>query len=342
MQAEADSSAGTTYRGARQEGRLLKVAVRGGKGIETLHGMIFVLPCTVVTKQGASMLFCCSSAQQRKAAVAKYDASGRNSQEVAKVCVVDLRIPHAWPRRRDLCVDFTVQNKTRKNVPASPNTCHSRSLLRSPPHHPQATMAATTGSNKRKKTSLPATTTAPATSTSTTTTSDKKAAKATTPSAAAAATTATPLPPSRIDAAQASKAVQALLQHYAKHQAAVASKKGGKQDLLASEAGDYILVQVALAKIPERVSPKPVPIRLPHPLHGSGKNDEEEHAVCLIVKEDDKAKVKKALAVMKMEGVSEVVGLQELRTDYKEFQERRKLRDGEWSSGYFWFGRFLF
>ena len=98
---------------------------------------------------------------------------------------------------------------------------------------------------------------------------------------------------------------------------------------MASEAGDYILVQVALAKIPERVSPKPVPIRLPHPLHGSGKDDEEEHAVCLIVKEDDKAKVKKALAVMKMEGVSEVVGLQELRTDYKEFQERRKLRDGE-------------
>ncbi len=119
------------------------------------------------------------------------------------------------------------------------------------------------------------------------------------------------------------------MQHYAKHQAAVASKKGGKQDLLASEAGDYILVQVALAKIPERVSPKPVPIRLPHPLHGSGKDDEEEHAVCLIVKEDDKAKVKKALAVMKMEGVSEVVGLQELRTDYREFQERRKLRDGE-------------
>lgn len=123
--------------------------------------------------------------------------------------------------------------------------------------------------------------------------------------------------------------MQALLQHYAKHQAAVASKKGGKQDLFASEAGDYVLVQVALAKIPERVSPKPVPIRLPHPLHGSGKDDEEEHAVCLIVKEDDKAKVKRALAVMKMEGVSEVVGLQELRTDYREFQERRKLRDGK-------------
>ena len=101
-------------------------------------------------------------------------------------------------------------------------------------------------------------------------------------------------------------------------------------------------MQVALAKIPERVSPKPVPIRLPHPLHGSGKDDEEEHAVCLIVKEDDKAKVKKALAVMKMEGVSEVVGLQELRTDYKEFQERRKLRDGEWSSGYFGLGGFYF
>ncbi|EKU22060.1 vacuolar protein sorting-associated 11-like protein, partial [Nannochloropsis gaditana CCMP526] len=29
-----------------------------------------------------------------------------------------------------------------------------------------------------------------------------------------------------------------------------------------------------------------------------------------------------------MDGVREVVGLQELRTDYKEFQERRQLRDG--------------
>jgi|EP00624_Nannochloropsis_granulata_P003214 hypothetical protein len=192
-------------------------------------------------------------------------------------------------------------------------------------HSISETMAAI-GSNKRKKTSPPATT-PPGTVSISTTSSNKKAVKATNPRATTS--TITPLPPSRIDAGQASKAVQALMQHYAKHQAAVASKKGGKQDLLASEAGDYILVQVALAKIPERVSPKPVPIRLPHPLHGSGKDDEEEHAVCLIVKEDDKAKVKKALAVMKMEGVSEVVGLQELRTDYREFQERRKLRDGE-------------
>lgn len=38
--------------------------------------------------------------------------------------------------------------------------------------------------------------------------------------------------------------------------------------------------------------------------------------------------MKRALQALKLEGVSEVVGLQELRTDYKEFQERRKLRDG--------------
>src|SRR6056297_2233168 len=88
------------------------------------------------------------------------------------------------------------------------------------------------------------------------------------------------LPPSRVDATQATRAVEALLQHNARHQALVASKKS-KQDLLASEAGDYILIQIALAKIPERVSPKPVPLSLPHPLHGSGGDDDEDHAVCL-------------------------------------------------------------
>lgn len=45
--------------------------------------------------------------------------------------------------------------------------------------------------------------------------------------------------------------------------------------------------------------------------------------------EEDKGKVKQALDALKLEGVSEVVGLQELRTDYKQYQERRKLRDGK-------------
>lgn len=48
------------------------------------------------------------------------------------------------------------------------------------------------------------------------------------------------------------------------------------------------------------------------------------------MQEEDKGKVKRALGALKLEGVSEVVGLQELRTDYKDFQERRKLRDGAW------------
>lgn len=135
---------------------------------------------------------------------------------------------------------------------------------------------------------------------------------------------------SRIDAAQAAKAVQALLTHHAKHQATKKSQ-GGKQDLLASEAGDFVLVQLALARIPERISPKPIPIPLPHPLHGAA-DAEEEHAVCLIVKDSDKSKVTKALATLKLEGMSEVVGLQELRTDYREWAERRKLRDGRFFS----------
>lgn len=45
--------------------------------------------------------------------------------------------------------------------------------------------------------------------------------------------------------------------------------------------------------------------------------------------EDSKAAVKKALQELHIEGASEVVGLQELRTDYKQYQDRRTLRDGE-------------
>ena len=38
---------------------------------------------------------------------------------------------------------------------------------------------------------------------------------------------------------------------------------------------------MALERIPERVSPKPVAIKLPVPLYRAGKDD---HAVCIIVK----------------------------------------------------------
>ena len=72
------------------------------------------------------------------------------------------------------------------------------------------------------------------------------------------------LPPSRVDATQATACRENMLQHNARHQALVASKKS-KQDLLASEAGDYILIQIRLPKIPERVSPKPVPYHCPTP-----------------------------------------------------------------------------
>lgn len=106
------------------------------------------------------------------------------------------------------------------------------------------------------------------------------------------------------------------------------AKAGKKPSLLADEGEDgedLVFVQVALARIPERASPKPVPIKLPVPLYRAGKDD---HAICVIVKEADKGKVKRALAALRLDGVSEVVGLQELRTDYKDYQERRKLRDG--------------
>lgn len=50
--------------------------------------------------------------------------------------------------------------------------------------------------------------------------------------------------------------------------------------------------------------------------------------------------VKKALEALKLPGVSTVVGLQELRVDYRKYEERRKLRDGTYFCIVFR-GRFL-
>lgn len=57
------------------------------------------------------------------------------------------------------------------------------------------------------------------------------------------------------------------------------SKNKKRHDLL--ESGfDYIFAQIGQTKIPERASPKPVPIALPHPIYAP----EDDFAVCIIVK----------------------------------------------------------
>lgn len=55
--------------------------------------------------------------------------------------------------------------------------------------------------------------------------------------------------------------------------------KGKAKDLL-GDSWEYIHVQLTTVKIPERTTPKPIPISLPHPIYST----EDGFSMCIIVK----------------------------------------------------------
>jgi ribosome biogenesis protein UTP30 len=152
-----------------------------------------------------------------------------------------------------------------------------------------------------------------------------------------------------LDAKQVSKAVKALLAHR--------KGKGGKG--LDLDAAAFTL-QVGLKKAPVDPSPKPRLIALPHRL----KNDAGDRRGCLIVKDADKPWLKALLLDgerpgpkssltkkngtraarmdrraepareagtngddLQIEGIHKVLALSKLRTSYKQFKDKRELRD---------------
>eukprot|EP00903_Cladosiphon_okamuranus_P005344 g5340.t1 len=108
------------------------------------------------------------------------------------------------------------------------------------------------------------------------------------------------------------RAASALLKY-------IKSSAVGKPSLVEGE-GEVVLAQIALHKIPGNVSAKPIPIAIPHPLR-----QREDCDMCLIVKDNAKAWIKDMVEKEPVEGLTKVIKLDKLRTQYKEFKDRRQL-----------------
>ncbi|CBJ27277.1 conserved unknown protein [Ectocarpus siliculosus] len=114
------------------------------------------------------------------------------------------------------------------------------------------------------------------------------------------------------DEAQVRRAARALLKH-------VNSSAAGKQSLIEDE-GEVVLAQISLHKIPGDVKAKPVPIAIPHPLR-----KREDCDMCLIVKDNAKVWIKEMAEKEPVEGLTKIIKLDKLRTQYKDFKDRREL-----------------
>ena len=125
------------------------------------------------------------------------------------------------------------------------------------------------------------------------------------------------MPPNRVDAELAQAAVGALL----RHQREGASKK--RSDLFADDH-ETVLVQVALQRIPDRNKRKPIRIEIPNALFGG----DEAPEICVIAKQDSVASLKALFKQHADLNVKKVLGLQQLRTEYKRFEKRRELVAG--------------
>jgi hypothetical protein len=119
-----------------------------------------------------------------------------------------------------------------------------------------------------------------------------------------------------LDTEQVGKAVRALLS-YSKKQ-----KGGQKMQLI--EANDLISLQVSLFKVPEKPKSQPYQIAIPHSLYLDSDGDMQGD-MCFIVKEKDKAAFKDKLQAEPVQGLTKVLGLQKLRTDYHTFGQKREL-----------------
>jgi len=112
---------------------------------------------------------------------------------------------------------------------------------------------------------------------------------------------------------QVGKAVASLLKYIKGRKAAKTDKK---TPLFVED--EYVLLVVGLTKIPTKGRNKPFRISIPHAIY-----NREECDVCYFVK--DTAASKKKLKAHPVPCIKEVISLEKLRTDYKDFESKRKL-----------------
>ena len=115
---------------------------------------------------------------------------------------------------------------------------------------------------------------------------------------------------STLDEGLVTKAVQALQ----KYHATVAEQR--KRKLV--DEDPLISIIIAVKAIPQKKM-RPVQIRLPYTLYPQG-----EYTICLITK-DEKRAVKQRLEAKGVTGITKVISVEKLGTDYRSFEAKRKL-----------------
>lgn len=127
-----------------------------------------------------------------------------------------------------------------------------------------------------------------------------------------------------LESALVTRAVHALLKHHK-------TTSDEKLSLLGTE--QPVQVQLALLRAPERSTPKPIRVLVPHPFFKlADKVDEsceeiEEPEICLIVKEESKPWCQEMIEKFPdhMGCVKKVLGLQSLRKKHAQYDQRREL-----------------
>eukprot|EP00939_MAST-03C_sp_MAST-3C-sp1_P001436 g1436.t1 len=116
---------------------------------------------------------------------------------------------------------------------------------------------------------------------------------------------------SPLDRDQVKRAVASLLKY-------VHGKKEKSQKKALLDDAEYVLLSVGLQKIPEKGKNKPYRIIIPNPIYDADQMD-----VCMFVK--DSKEIKKRLEERPVACVKKVLSLKKLRSDYKDFEAKRKL-----------------
>ncbi|KAG1687865.1 hypothetical protein DVH05_004595 [Phytophthora capsici] len=115
-----------------------------------------------------------------------------------------------------------------------------------------------------------------------------------------------------LDEAQVRRAVLAL-QTFAAKQKDDRAKKPLVEDV------DYVSCILTRKLVPAKTSLKPIPITLPHALY------DESAEICLFVKDEDKKRIKEALAKDPVQGVTKVMTVKSLRKKFSRFEDKRAL-----------------
>merc|ERR1712216_376566 len=116
----------------------------------------------------------------------------------------------------------------------------------------------------------------------------------------------------KLDKKWTARAVEALLDYTTKKR-----EKAEKKQLV--ETPDPVMVMMAMKKIPEKDSKKPILIKLDHPIFR-----DEDTKICLFVK-DPQRDVKDMIEKDGITGIEKVMGISKLRDRYKQYEDKRQL-----------------